>query len=127
MQNSPRAERSRCGGVGRTLDVRIYLKQNSFVFERVCCEMGLRPEYTGFTFCATDTFASYAVSALQALPACTLVHLIILKRDQGITHERSGAGQQNLNGLVIRVLAPKRLISISATVFLRPWSDLLAD
>lgn len=89
--------------------------------------MGLRPEYIGFTFCATDTFASYAVSALQALPACTLVHLIILKRDQSITHKGSGTGQQNLNGLVIRVLAPKRLISISATVFLRPWSDLLAD
>lgn len=64
---------------------------------------------------------------LQALPACTLVHLIILKRHLGITFKESGAGQQNLNGLVVKVLAPKRLISISATVFLRPWSDLLAD
>ncbi|KAI1237684.1 hypothetical protein IHE44_0013769 [Lamprotornis superbus] len=85
------------GGVGRTVDVTLYLKQNSFVFECVCSEMGLRAEYIGFTFCAT--FASYAVSALQALPACTLVQLIILKRDQSITYKGSGAGQQNLNGL----------------------------
>lgn len=107
------------------MDVTLYLKQNSFLFECVCSEMGLRPECIGFTFCAT--FAGYAVSALQALPACTLVQLIILKRDQGKTYKGSGAGQQNLNGLVIRVLAPKRLISISATVFLCRWSDLLAD
>lgn len=120
MQNSPRAERSTCGGVGRTVDVTIYLMQNWFVFECVCSEMGPRPACIEFTFCATDTFANYAVSALQALPACTLVHLIILKRDQGIACKESGAGQQNLNGLVIRVLAPKRLISISSTVFLRP-------
>lgn len=86
VQNSPRAERSRWGwgdgrGVGRTVDVTIYLKQNSFVFECICSEIELRPECIGFTFCATDTIANYAVSALQALPACTLVHLIILKRD----------------------------------------------
>jgi len=70
-------------------------------------------------FCVADSIANHAVSAVQALPACTLT---LLRGGQGIMCEESGLEQQNLDGLVTRALAPKRLISISATSFLR---DLL--
>lgn len=90
-------------------------------------EMGLGPEYMEFTFCVADINASHAISSVQALPACTLVHFVILRGDQYMTYKESGLGQQNLDGPVIKTLAPKRLISISATGFLHPQSDLLAD
>lgn len=80
---------------------------------------------TAFTFCVADSIASHAVSAVQALPVCTLAHLIIL-REKGKMCKESGWGQQNLDGPVIRVLAPKRLISFSAMDFLHPWGGLLA-
>lgn len=121
MQYSLKSERGRCGKVGRTVDVTDYLEDNGFVFE-----MRLGPEYMIFTFCVADINVSHAISSVQVVPTCTLVHIIILRGDQYMTYKESGLWQQNLDGLVIKMLAPKRLISIS-TGFLHPQGDLLAD
>lgn len=89
------------GGDLPTVEVTDYSKQNWFVFECVYSEMGLGPENTTFTFCVTNSIASDAVSAVQALPACTLAHLIILRGDQGVMCKQTGLGQHNLGGPVI--------------------------
>lgn len=89
--------------------------------------MGLGPENTTFTFCVTNSIASDAISAVQALPACTLAHLIILRGDQGVMCKQTGLGQHNLGGPVIRSLSPKRIISISARGVLHSQGDLLVD
>lgn len=104
------------------MDVTDYSEDSRFVFE-----MGLGPEYMVFTFCVADINISHAISSVQVLPACTLVHIVILRGDQCMTYKESGLWQQNLDGLVIKMLAPRRLISISATGFLHPQGDLLAD
>lgn len=69
VQNSPRAERHRCEDVGRTVDVTDYSKQNWFVFEYICSELGLWPEYTALTFCVANSVASHAVFSCPG-PAC---------------------------------------------------------
>lgn len=99
-----------------------YSKQNRFVFECVCSEMRLGPGYTGSTFCVANSIASHAISAVQALPACTLAYLLVLRGDV-----ESGLGQQNLDGLVLNPLVPNRLISTSATGLPVSQGDLLAD
>lgn len=127
VQNSLRAERSTCVEVGRTVDITQTTQNRTGLYLNVFALKWCWYLNTGFTFCVTDSIASHALSTVQALPVCTLALVIILRGEQGIRCKETALGQVKWDGLIIRALTPNNLISISASGFLYPQGDLLAD